>query len=124
MANSNITKEKAEKIWESYYGTQTRVKDFAGRTMNKSAFNNRKSAFGWNIHHVKPISLNGSNDIENTIPVHILSNSEFGDKNSAKVNGTFYQWQKMPGKRTAGIIYELGEDVILSPNKKFIKNKK
>ena len=44
----SVNKETAMRLWTSRYGKKTKAIDFAGRTMVKSDYDDRKSEFGWN----------------------------------------------------------------------------
>ena len=75
-----VNHEKAMKIWEEKYGKADRAKDRKGRLMLKTAYGDENSKYGWNIHHIKPISKGGTNAKENLEIVHILTHKE--------INGT------------------------------------
>ncbi|WP_406615649.1 HNH endonuclease [Mycoplasmopsis hyopharyngis] len=60
-----INKETGLKLWnKKYRKSNTLVKDFAGREMAKGLYgiNTKK---GWNIDHIKPLSLGGSSNESN-----------------------------------------------------------
>ena len=75
-----INRETAMRIWSKRYGNDLKVTDFAGRTMVKSAYDDRNSAFGWNIDHVLPQSKGGKTAEHNLVCCHILTNDEKADK--------------------------------------------
>ena len=75
-----INRETAMKLWVKAYGKATRVKDFAGREMDKAAYDQRGSEFGWNIDHILPQSRGGKTNESNLICCHILTNDEKADK--------------------------------------------
>lgn len=75
-----INRETAMKLWVKSYGKETRVKDFAGRTMDKAAYDQRGSEFSWNIDHILPQSRGGKTTESNLICCHILTNDEKADK--------------------------------------------
>ena len=64
-----INKETALSLWHERYGDKQEVKDYAGRLMSLSAYDNRSSSLGFNIDHIFPTSLGGTNDKENLIIV-------------------------------------------------------
>ena len=75
-----INNETAMKFWVKSYGKATRVRDFAGREMDKAAYGQRGSKFGWNIDHILPQSRGGKTNESNLICCHILTNDEKADK--------------------------------------------
>lgn len=75
-----INRETAMRIWSKRYGNDLKVTDFAGRTMVKSAYDDRNSTFGWNIDHVLPQSKGGKTAEHNLVCCHILTNDEKADK--------------------------------------------
>lgn len=75
-----INRETAMRIWSKRYGKDLKVTDFAGRTMVKSAYDDRDSKFGWNIDHILPQSKGGKTAEHNLVCCHILTNDEKADK--------------------------------------------
>ena len=75
-----ICRELAMSIWKKTYGKATKVKDFAGREMDKGAYDQRGSKFGWNLDHILPKSRGGKDTESNLICCHILTNDEKADK--------------------------------------------
>lgn len=76
----DINRENAMHLWNQRYGKATRVKDFAGREMEKGAYDQRGSEFGWNLDHILPKSRGGKDTESNLICTHILTNDEKSDK--------------------------------------------
>lgn len=78
MSNNKKLPKEAKDIWNRNFGKSvSKTIDFAGREINKGAYDNKNSDFAWNIDHIKPISLNGpKNDEKNMICCHILTNRE------------------------------------------------
>lgn len=75
-----INRETAMRIWSKRYGKELKVTDFAGRTMVKSAYDDRDSNYGWNIDHILPQSRGGKTAEHNLVCCHILTNDEKADK--------------------------------------------
>ncbi|MGN0813349.1 MAG: HNH endonuclease [Candidatus Coproplasma sp.] len=75
-----INRETAMSLWNKRYGKATRVEDFAGREMDKGAYGNRDSKFGWNLDHILPKSQGGKDTESNLICCHIKTNDEKADK--------------------------------------------
>jgi len=72
-----INHETAMKLWNERYGKGTeKVNDRKGRVMLKTAYGDEFSKFGWNIHHIKPNSKDGTSEKENLEFVHILTHKE------------------------------------------------
>lgn len=76
----DINRETAMQLWEKSYGKETRVNDFAGREMDKGAYDQRGSKYGWNLDHILPKSQGGKDTESNLICTHILTNDEKADK--------------------------------------------
>ena len=68
------------RLWNKSFGKETKVKDFAGRTIAKGAYNDRNSDCGWNVDHILPQSRGGTTADHNLVCCHILTNDEKADK--------------------------------------------
>lgn len=68
------------RLWNKSFGKETKVKDFAGRTIAKGAYNDRNSDCGWNVDHILPQSRGGATADHNLVCCHILTNDEKADK--------------------------------------------
>ena len=68
------------RLWNKFFGKETKVKDFAGRTIAKGAYNDRNSDCGWNVDHILPQSKGGTTADHNLICCHIHTNDEKADK--------------------------------------------
>lgn len=79
-AKIEINHERAISLWKKRYGKMTRVKDFAGREMDKGSYGNRNSNYGWNLDHILPQSQGGKDTESNLICCHIKTNDEKADK--------------------------------------------
>lgn len=86
-----INRETAMRLWTSRYGKKTKAIDFAGRTMAKSAYDDRNSEFGWNLDHIYPQSKGGKTADHNLICCHILTNDEKADKICFNANGQLFK---------------------------------
>ncbi len=86
-----VNKETAMRLWTSRYGKKTKAVDFAGRTMAKSAYDDRNSEFGWNLDHIYPQSKGGKTADHNLICCHILTNDEKADKICFNANGQLFK---------------------------------
>jgi 5-methylcytosine-specific restriction endonuclease McrA len=47
--------------------------------MKRTDFGDRKSKYGWEIDHIKPVLHGGSDSIDNLQPLHWKNNAEKGD---------------------------------------------
>ena len=54
--------------------------DTYGSLMNRSEYGNCESAFGWEIDHIQPLSLNGSERFANLQPLSWKNNRAKADK--------------------------------------------
>lgn len=76
----DLNRETAMRLWNKSFGKETKVKDFAGRTIAKGAYNDRNSECGWNVDHILPQSRGGVTADHNLVCCHILTNDEKADK--------------------------------------------
>ena len=90
-----VNKETALRIWNKQFGKENKGVDFAGRTIAKSAYNDRNSKFAWNVDHIKPESVGGKTADHNLVCCHILTNDEKADNfPNFKANGKTFQIHK------------------------------
>lgn len=108
--NMNINKETAMRLWTKQFGKSTKAIDFAGREIAKSAYDDRKSSYGWNIDHILPQSKGGVTADHNLICCSILTNDEKADRIVFKANGKLFRVMKFENH------YEIVEDGLESPN--------
>lgn len=84
------------RLWNKSFGKETKVKDFAGRTIAKGAYNDRNSDCGWNVDHILPQSRSGATADHNLVCCHILTNDEKADKFPCfNANGTAFEIVKV-----------------------------
>lgn len=76
----DLNRETAMRLWNKFYGKETKVKDFTGREIAKGAYNDRNSEYGWNVDHIFPQSKGGKTADYNLICCHIKTNDEKADK--------------------------------------------
>lgn len=72
----DLNRETAMRLWNKSFGKETKVQDFAGRTIAKGAYNDRNSDFGWNVDHILPQSKGGVTADHNLVCCHIQTNDE------------------------------------------------
>ena len=75
-----INRETAMFLWSKSFGKATKAKDFAGREIVKAAYDQRGSAYGWNVDHILPQSRGGKTTESNIVCCHIQTNDEKADK--------------------------------------------
>lgn len=88
----DLNRETAMRLWNKAFGKETKVKDFAGRTIVKGAYNDRNSDFGWNVDHILPQSKGGVTADHNLVCCHIKTNDEKANKFPCfTANGTAFE---------------------------------
>ena len=75
-----LNKETASRLWVKQFGKRQKAMDFSGREIAKAAYNDRNSAYGWNVDHILPRARGGKTADHNLICCHILTNDEKADK--------------------------------------------
>lgn len=99
---------KRSKSYVQQFGKKQKAFDFSGREIAKAAYNDRNSAYGWNVDHILPQSRGGKTADHNLICCHILTNDEKADRFPCfKANGIQFEIQKRQNHyeiiaRTAG----------------------
>lgn len=88
----DLNRETAMRLWNKAFGKETKVQDFAGRTIAKGAYNDRNSDFGWNVDHILPQSKGGATADHNLVCCHIQTNDEKANKFPCfNANGTSFE---------------------------------
>jgi len=82
---SKIFNRRANKVWEHWYGEAERAYDICDATIDKAAYGNRKSEYGWELDHIIPKALGGKTHIHNLRPLH-------WENKAAKGNMVDGQW--------------------------------
>ncbi len=75
-----LNRETASRLWNQQFGKRQKAIDFCGREIAKAAYNDRNSAYGWNVDHILPQSKGGKTADYNLICCHIMTNDEKADK--------------------------------------------
>ncbi len=111
-----MKKSRAMELWIKHFGNVESTKDFTGRKILKSAYNDNNSNQGWNLDHAIPFKVNKCNEDYNLLPVNIKTNEEKADdcpEFTAKGKHykiiTFKKWKQLGGTapKTKGYIYAL-----------------
>ncbi len=93
----------AMQLWRSKYGTREFARDFHGNLMYRDAYGKRdyfiikngvRIYCGWNLHHILPKSLGGTNRINNLLCTNFLTNKTAGAKITFWIENCLYQVQK------------------------------
>ena len=71
--------ERAKKVWEREFGDETRVQDACGTWIEKTAYGDENSRFGWDLDHIVPRSRGGTNAMSNLRPMHYSNNRARGN---------------------------------------------
>lgn len=74
-----INRKNAMKKWEEMFGREVGAVDFAGRKLQKGAYEQRTSDYGWILACVLPKSEGGSQSNENMICMHVRTAEEKSD---------------------------------------------
>jgi len=74
-----INRKNAMKIWEDQFGKIVQAVDFAGRKIQKGAYDQKTSDFGWALAYIVPKTEGGAANPENMICVHVKTAEEKGD---------------------------------------------
>ncbi len=78
-----IDRRKAMIVWENEFGDRTTAHDACGRMIYKSEYGN-ETTHGWEVDHIKPVSLGGTDAYGNLQPLHWSSNRQKADTPNAK----------------------------------------
>ena len=78
-----------KKVWEkgrivSSEDTSVFRKDACGAWIQLSKHGDRNSDYGWEIDHIQPVALGGSDFLSNLQPLHWKNNVEKGDSSTLK----------------------------------------
>jgi hypothetical protein len=86
-----ITRKFALEVWQYRHRDIIATNDFHGKTMFRNAYGASEAKFGWNIHHIIPKSLGGTDEIENLICTNIETNEAAGNKTTFWIDNCLYQ---------------------------------
>jgi hypothetical protein len=87
--------KEVKKFWENEFGNSEVGYDFADYEVRKAAYGQTGSEYGWDIDHILPKSLGGTDHYYNLQITHISTNKERGNKLSFWIDGILYQVKKM-----------------------------
>lgn len=98
-----INKNNALRLWEMCFGDERFAEDFHGYLMCKDGYGNPdffvyegnvRIYCGWNLHHILPKALGGTNAISNLICTNVTTNEEAADKITFWIDDCLYQVQR------------------------------
>lgn len=108
-----INRKNAMYIWENMFGDARFANDFHGRLMCKNEYGDPdffiykdvrvlvgyqdRIYCGWNIHHILPLALGGTNAMNNLICTNIATNAAAEDKITFWIDDTLYQVKRICG---------------------------
>lgn len=75
-----LNRKTAMDLWNKQFGKTDKAVDYAGREILKAAYDDRGSAYGWNVDHILPKSRGGKTAEHNLICCHMETNSEKTNK--------------------------------------------
>ena len=103
-----MSKYNLYNLWETIFTNQTEAFDYAGRRMLKSAIGNQHSRFCPTIDHIRPLSKNGKDTLENIVICNRKTNEEKGDSFPCwRANEKQFQARKIKGTSGEYDIYQL-----------------
>lgn len=103
-----MSKYSLHQLWEECFPNQAEAYDYAGRRMIKSAIGNQYSKFCPTIDHIRPLSQDGKDSLENIIICSRITNEEKGDSFPCwQANGKQFQARKVKGMSGEYDIYQL-----------------
>ena len=82
-APKQFSEEEIEAVWQkaiiqSNNDPNVFRKDYAGAWIRRRDYG-KQTTYGWEIDHVRPLSLNGSHNISNLLPLHWENNEGKSD---------------------------------------------
>ena len=108
-----LSRNAAMRLWEQCFGDERFAKDFHGNLMCRDAYGDRDAYIvengqeiycGWNLHHILPKALGGSDAFSNLLCTNIITNDETEDKVTFWVDDNLYQVQKIRGQHEYDIV--------------------
>ena len=81
---SSFKTETVEAVWQKgqpLHGHDPDVwrLDRCGALINRDQYGDRKAEYGWEVDHMKPVAVGGSDDLANLQPLHWRNNVGKGD---------------------------------------------
>lgn len=101
-----LSRSNALRLWEQHYGDVKFAEDFHGCLMCRDAYGEDEYYIvdrgtriycGWNIHHVLPVELGGTNAVSNLICTNMATNAAAEDKITFWIDDCLYQVKRIRG---------------------------
>ena len=108
-----ISRYNALRLWEQFYGDEKYAEDFHGYLMCRDAYGDDEYYIvdqgtriycGWNIHHILPVALGGTNAVSNLICTNIATNTAAENKITFWIDDCLYQVKRIYGTHNYEII--------------------
>lgn len=108
-----LSKANAMRLWEKHYGSARYAEDFHGYYMCREAYGDVDSYVmdhgeriycGWNLHHILPAALGGTDDESNLVCTSINTNRAAGEKTTYWIDDCLYQVHRSKAEHDYQII--------------------
>lgn len=108
-----LSRSNALRLWEQCYGDVKFAEDFHGYLMYRDAYGDNEYFVvkhgiriycGWNLHHILPVALGGTNAISNLICTSIATNIAAGAKITFWIDDCLYQVKRIYGTHNHEIV--------------------
>lgn len=75
----NFAQTLRDQVWNRRFGLNTEGFDACRNLIKRFEYGNTKSPYGWEIDHIRPVSMGGRDNIENLRPLQWRTNRTKGD---------------------------------------------
>ncbi len=108
-----ISRANAVRLWEKHYGNTKYAEDYHGYLMCREGYGDEdffiidageRIYCGWNLHHVFPVALGGTNAVSNLVCTNIETNRLAGEKTTYWIDDRLYQVRRIFGERNYEIV--------------------
>ena len=108
-----ITHSNALRLWEQRYGNAMFAEDFHGNLMYRDAYGDdeyfvmnygTRIYCGWNVHHILPVALGGTNAVSNLTCTNIATNAAAENKITFWIDDCLYQVKRIRGTQNYEIV--------------------
>lgn len=108
-----INRSNAMCLWRKHFGEAEYAEDFHGYLMCREAYGDdeyfvyhcgKRIYCGWNIHHILPVVLGGTNAVCNLVCTNIATNDAAKDKITYWIDDCLYQVQRIHGTSNYKIV--------------------
>ena len=108
-----ISRSSALRLWAQRYGDAKFAEDFHGNLMYRDAYGDderfvvvhgTRIGCGWNIHHILPAALGGTNAVSNLVCTNIATNAAAENKITFWIDDFLYQVKRIRGSHNHKIV--------------------